>query len=39
MTTDRKLNALGVAMFLAVVSAVYIGIGVFVGFVIWGGAG
>ena len=36
MTTNRKLNALGAAMFLAVVSAAYIVIGVFVGWVIWG---
>lgn len=35
MSDDRKLNALGVAMFLAAVSAVYIAIGVFAGWVIW----
>jgi hypothetical protein len=36
MTTDRKLNVLATTMFLAVVSAVYIAIGVFIGWVIWG---
>ena len=33
---DRKLNALGTAMFLAVCSAVYISLGVFVGWILWG---
>ena len=36
MTTDRKPNALGVMIFLALVSAVYVGIGVFVGWCLWG---
>jgi hypothetical protein len=38
-TTDRKLNALATAMLLAVVSAVYISIGVVIGWAVWGGAG
>ena len=36
MTTNRKLNALAAVMFLAVVSAGWVGVGVVVGFVIWG---
>jgi hypothetical protein len=36
MTTDRKPNMLATAFFLAVVSAVYIALGVFTGWVIWG---
>ena len=36
MNTDRKLNVLATTVFLAVVSAVYVGIGVVIGWVVWG---
>ena len=36
MTTNRKLNALATVVFLAVCSAVYISLGVFVGWILWG---
>ena len=36
MTTDRRINVLATAIFLAVVSAVYIGLGVFVGWAVFG---
>ena len=36
MDTDRRPNVIATAVFLAVVSAVYIALGVFAGWVIWG---
>ena len=36
MTTNRKLNALAAAVVLAVVSAAWVWIGVFAGWVLWG---
>ena len=36
VTTNRKLNALAAAVVLAVVSAAWVGIGVVVGWAVWG---